>query len=103
MKTLYFAALLLCAPLTCSAAMSQAECPAGTIWNSSTNGCYEDPTGPAAQARKREAERRAREDQDRAEQQRQNKVMDDLLKGHSRQDSSQPAIIINPAPIINNR
>lgn len=98
MKTLFFAVLLLCAPIACSAAMSQAECPEGTIWNSSTNGCYEDPNGPAAQARKQEAERRAREEQDRADQQQRNKVMEDLLKGHSRQDGSQPVIIINPDP-----
>jgi hypothetical protein len=103
MKTFIFAFLWLGTPLTCYAAMSQADCPPNTIWNSGTNGCYEDPTGSAAQARKREAGRRAREEQERAEQQQHNKVMEDLLKGHSKQESSQPVIIINPAPAIDNR
>ncbi|HLO26358.1 MAG TPA: hypothetical protein VK187_09595 [Geobacteraceae bacterium] len=59
MKMLIFVALLLCAPLASYAAMSQADCPPDTIWNSSTNQCYPDPNAPSAiKARKEEEKAR---------------------------------------------
>ncbi len=54
MKAIIFVALLICAPLTCYAAMSQAECPKDTIWNSSTNQCYQEKARLEAERLKEE-------------------------------------------------
>jgi len=64
MTTLILVALLLCAPLTCHAAMSQSECPPDTIWNSSVNQCYPDPNAPSV-IKAREEEEKARREAER--------------------------------------
>ena len=92
MKTLIFVALLLCAPLTCHAAMSQTECPKDTIWNSSTNLCYPDPNAPSVIKARQEEEKARLEAERLKEEQRlkQDRVIDPNRK------NSVPNVIVNP-------
>ncbi len=77
MKTIIFVALLICAPLTCYAAMSQAECPKDTIWNSSTNQCYPDPNAPAVIKARQEEEKARLEAERLKEEQRLKRELED--------------------------
>jgi hypothetical protein len=89
MKTLIFVALLICAPLTCYAATSQAECPKDTIWNSSTNLCYPDPNAPSVIKARQEAEK-ARLEAERLKEEQRRKVLDPNRK------DNMPNVIVNP-------
>lgn len=92
MKTLIFVALLLCAPLGSYAAMSQADCPPETIWNSSTNQCYPDPNAPSV-IKARQEEEKARLEAERLkeeQQQKQDRVIDPNRK------DTMPKVIVNP-------
>ena len=92
MKTLIFVALLVCAPLASYAAMSQADCPKDTLWNSSTNTCYPDPNAPSVIKAQQEKEKarleaeRLKEEQ----QQKQDRVIDPNVK------DSMPKVIVTP-------
>lgn len=77
MKTIIFVALLLCAPLACYAAMSQADCPPDTIWNSSTNLCYPDPNAPSVIKARKEEEKARLEAERLKEEQRLKQEMED--------------------------
>ncbi len=77
MRTLIFVALMLCVPFVCNAAMSQAECPPDTIWNSSNNQCYPDPNAPSV---KREQERQRQEAEKAREEQRRQQEADEAAK-----------------------
>jgi hypothetical protein len=77
MKTLIFVALLLCAPLATDAAMSQADCPPDTIWNSSTNQCYPDPNAPSAIKARQEEEKARLEAEKLKEEERLKREMED--------------------------
>ncbi len=96
MRTLFFAFLLLSAPLTCYAARSQAECPPDTIWNSSTNTCYQDPNSPSA---KRQQERQRQEAERQKEEQRSKDNADQEAERRRRTGSE--TVIENPSqPLI---
>jgi hypothetical protein len=92
MKTIIFVALLLCAPLTCYAAMSQSECPKDTIWNSSTNLCYPDPNAPSVIKARQEEEKARLEAERLKEEQRQKQ---DRVIDPNRKDNM-PNVIGNP-------
>ena len=99
MKTLIFAFLLLCVPLTCYAARSQAECPPDTIWNSSTNTCYQDPNSPSA---KRQQERERQEAERSKEEQRRQEYTE--REAERRHRTGSETVIENPSqPLIINR
>ena len=92
MKTLIFVALLLCAPLASYAAMSQADCPKDTIWNSSTNTCYPDPNAPSV-IKKQQEEEKARLEAERLKEeqlQKQERVIDPNKK------ETMPKVIVTP-------
>jgi len=94
MKTLIFVALLICAPLTCYAAMSQAECPKDTIWNSSTNVCYPDPNAPSA-IKARQEEEKARLDAERLKEEQRRKREENSVHDPNRKNI-EPNVIVNP-------
>jgi hypothetical protein len=77
MKTPIFAILLICAPLTCYAARSQAECPKDTIWNSNTNECYPDPSAPSVIKARQEEEKARLEAERLKEEQRLKRELED--------------------------
>ncbi|HTG80342.1 MAG TPA: hypothetical protein VL949_00235 [Geobacteraceae bacterium] len=101
-KLIFVAALVLCTPLTGNAAMSQADCPQDTIWNSSTNQCYPDPNSPTA---KREQEQQRREaerlkEEERRKQEMENKAQEEERRRRSGSDANTP----NPSqPLMINR
>ncbi len=95
MKTLLCTVLLLGVPFAAHAAMSQAECPPDTIWNSSTNQCYPDPDSPTAkreQARQRAQEERVRQEQ-RYQQQRESAERE----AERRRKTGSETVITNPS------
>ena len=94
MKTLIFAALLLCTPVVCFAATGQADCPPETIWNSSTNKCYPDPAVEAAKRERMEQEKLRKEEEYRKEQERLNKEKSDAI----REDSERSGVHIPAMP-----
>lgn len=97
MKTLIFVALLICAPLACYAAMSQAECPKDTIWNSSTNQCYEDPNAPSV-IRARQEKEKARLEAERLKEDQQRKREMDNVNDPNRKynDPNVPNVFVKP-------
>jgi len=94
MKTLIFMALLICAPLTCYAAMSQAECPKDTIWNSSTNLCYPDPNAPSV-IKARQEEEKARLEAERLKEEQRRKQEENSVHDPNRKNIV-PDVIVNP-------
>ena len=93
MKTIIFVALLLCAPLASYAAMSQADCPPDTIWNSSTNKCYPDPNAPSVIKARQEEEKARLEAERLKEEQRQKQ---DRVIDPNRKDEVPKNVIVNP-------
>jgi len=79
MKTILLVISLLVAS-TAQAAMSQADCPPETIWNSSTNTCYPDPAAEAAKRERLEQERLRKEEEYGKEQQRLDKEKEKAQK-----------------------
>jgi hypothetical protein len=89
MKTVILIMSLLFAS-TAQAAMNQAQCPPDTLWNSSTNECYQDPNSESAKRERKEQEIREQEQKCDEAKKSAEEYRNNLLKGRAISDLNQP-------------